>query len=113
MDAPIRHRPSKSGSKSSALELFYSKESGSSNCSFDSSDSGDDEGEEMEEEEEEEEEDEMSIRLQIIPKRTLGMTQMPMHHDLLDLPTINPTVLLFFFFLFMYLFCLAIYWLKL
>ena len=62
MDAPIRRRPSKSGSKSNALELSNSTESSFSDGSFNSSNSRDDEGEEVEEEEEEEEEEEMEYQ---------------------------------------------------
>ena len=44
------------------------------------------------------------IKLQIISKRSLGMTQMPMRYNLLELPAIKPVVLSFFLFLFLFLF---------
>ena len=50
-----------------------------------------------------------SIKLQIIPKRTLGMIWMPACFSLLKLLAIKSVAVLFYF---LCLFCLAIYWLK-
>ena len=56
-----------------------------------------------------------TIRLQIISKRTLGMTRMPMRYGLLELPAIRPAVFSFclLFYYYYVFFCLSIYWLKL
>ena len=55
-----------------------------------------------------------STWLWIIPKKTLGMTRMPMRQGLLELLVVEPTAISFYFyFLCLCLFCLAIFWLRL
>ena len=58
---------------------------------------------EEEEDDDKEDEEEMSIWLQIILKRTLGMTRMLMRFGLLDLLTINPATFFLFIYLFLYM----------
>ena len=102
MRVPSRHRrrrrPSQSSSESSASDLSDLKESDSS----DGSDSGEDEGEEKKEEEDDDEDEQESLWLQIIPKRTLGTTRIPILRGFPDLLAIKPAAS----FLSLFMFCL-------
>ena len=111
MAAPIirkrRRRISWSSLKSNASVLVDSKESNSSDSSSEGSpndsDSEDGEGEEdKEEEEDDDDEEKMEYQASDYPKRTLGMTQMPICYGFLELFSIKPIVVFFFFSFFMF-----------